>query len=164
MALLRIYRKTLASDTFGSLGATEKVEMNANARDPEIANLWSTFIHYGAPRGIAEHPNPTQDLSETQDTGLDETVYEIDFALARADLIGNQFMINLISFNEGGQENLAELPFGRFSIEIDRNPNLNYISGNTQGLKIRDIAIDMDEEDANLITGTITLIKAKEAV
>jgi len=72
-------------------------------------------------------------LSENQDTGLDEIVYEIDYCLSRADLVGNQFMINLIAFKNESQENIAELPFGRYSIEIDRSPLLNLISGNAQG-------------------------------
>jgi len=161
---IRIYRKSLASDTFGSLPGTDKIEFNANGNDESIANIWSTFIHHGSPRGIAEHPNPNQNLSENQDTGLEEIVYEIDYALSRADLIGNQFMINLVSFKEESQENVAELPNGRFAIEIDRNPNLNKISGNTIGLKIRDITFDMDEDTPNLTTGTITLIEARDAV
>jgi hypothetical protein len=161
---IRIYRKTLAADTFGTLAATEKISLNANGNDNKIANMWSTFIHHGSPRGIAEHPNPNQNLSENQDTGLEEIVYEIDFVLSRADLVGNQFMVNLVSFKDGSQENVGELPFGRFSIEIDRNPNLNLISGNTLGLKVRDITFDMDEETANETTGRITLVEARAAV
>ena len=164
MAEIRLYRKSLASDTFGSLPTADKLTFNAGTKDVENADLWTTYLHHGSPRGIAEHPNPNQNLSENQDTGLDEIVYEIDYACSRADLIGNQFMINLVSFKEGSQENVAELPNGRFSLEIDRNPNLNKISGNTIGLKIRDITFDMDEETPNLTTGTITLIESRDAV
>jgi hypothetical protein len=163
MAQIRIYRKTLAADTFGGLAVGEKITLNAGTKDVENADMWSTFIHHGSPRGIAEHPNPNQNLSENQDTGLEEIVYEIDYAISRADLVGNQFMINLISFKDGIQENVGELPFGRFSIEIDRSPLLNLVSGNTIGLKVRDITFDMDEETPNLTTGTITLVEARQA-
>lgn len=164
MAQIRIYRKTNAADTFGSLGPTEKITLNAGTKDVENADMWSTFLHLGSPRGIAEHPNPNQNLSENQDTGLDEIVYEVDYALSRSDLVGNQFMINLISFKDGPQESVGELPFGLFSIEIDRSPLLNLISGNSQGLKVRDITFDLDEDIPNLTTGTITLVQALEAV
>ena len=163
MAVIRIYRKSLASDTFASLGVGEKISLNANGKDNEIANMWSTFIKYGSPRGIAEHPNPNQNLSENQDTGLDEIVYEVDFVISRSALIGNQFMLNLVSFRDGEQENVAELPNGVFSIEIDRNPHLNLISSQIIGLKIRDIVFNMDEETGNETSGTITLIEARAA-
>lgn len=163
MAIIRIYRKSVAADTFASLGVGEKIALNANGKDNNIANMWSTLSKYGSPRGIAEHPNPNQNLSENQDTGLDEIVYEVDFVISRADLVGNQFMINLVSFRDGPQENVTDLPNGLFSIELDRNPHLNLISDAIKGLKIRDIVFNMDEETTNETSGTITLIEARAA-
>ncbi len=163
MAQIRIYRKNVASDTFASLPVGDKIALNANGTDNTIANMWSTFLKYGSPRGIAEHPNPNQNLSENQDTGLDEIVYEVDFTISRADLIGNQFMLNLVSFRDGPQENVTDLPNGLFSIEIDRNPLLNLISSAIIGLKIRDIIFNLDEETTNETSGTIILIEARAA-
>ena len=164
MSEIRIYRKTNAADTFAGLGVGEKITLNANGKTNNIANMWSTGWHYGSPRGIAEHPNPNQNLSENQDTGLDEIVYEIDFSISRPDLVGNQFLLNLVTWKDEEQENVGQLPFGRFSIEIDKAPLLNLVSDQTKGLKIRDIPYDFDEETQNELTGTIILVEAREAV
>lgn len=161
---IRIYRKLVPSDTFASLGTTEKITLNINGSDVKIANMWSTKWKKGAPRGLAEHANPNQDLSEQQDTGKDEEVYTIDFAIARADLVGNQFLVNLELWNGdiNSQENL-EMPFGRFSIEFQAAALLDTISDATKGLEIRSIDYDKDEEIQNKLSGVIVLSKGKQA-
>ena len=161
---IRIYRKASPSDTFASLGTTEKIELNVNGTDNKVANMWSTHWHRGSPRALAEHPNPNEQLGEQQDTGLDEKVYEIDFAISRADLVTNQFLINLELWNEedGGQESLT-MPFGRFSIELEEAPGLQLISDATKGLEMRSIDYDKDEETQNLLRGTLILSQGKQA-
>jgi len=161
---IKIYRKLVPADTFATLGVTEKIELNVNATDVKIANMWSTKWKKGAPRGIAEHANPNQELSEQQDTGKDEEVWTIDFAIARADLVGNQFLVNLEAWNGDidSQENL-NMPFGRFSVEFVGVPLLNLISDATKGLEIRSIDYDKDEEVQNKLNGVIVLSKGKQA-
>lgn len=161
---IRIYRKLVPADTFGILGTTEKIELNVNGTDVKIANMWSTKWKKGAPRGIAEHANPNQELSEQQDTGKDEEVYTIDFVIARADLVGNQFLVNLEFWNGDidSQENL-DMPFGRFSIEFQAVALLDLVSDATKGLEIRSIDFDKDEEVQNKLSGTIVLSKGKQA-
>lgn len=159
---LRIYRKTLVADTFAGLAATEKIEFNANGQDNTIVNAWTKHIHHGAPRALAQHPNPNEELSEQQDTGKDEEVYEIDFVISKADDVSNSFIVNLLDFNANDQE-LPVLPFGRFSIEIDRAPGFNRVSNATDGLEIADLFFDMDEDTPNELTGTIILSRGKAA-
>lgn len=159
---IRIYRKTAASDTFASLGTTEKIELNVNGTDNTIANMWSTRWFKGATRANAEHGNPNEELSEQQDTGKDEEAYTIEFVISRSDLVGNQFLINLELWNDevGGQESLA-LPFGRFSIDFDDNPHFIELSDATKGLIIKSIDYEKNEEIQNALMGTIVLTKGK---
>ena len=164
MAIIRIYRKTNAADTFVGLPSTEKIAFNVNGTDVEVQNAFTTGLRYGSPRGIAEHPNPNQNLSENQDTGLDEIVYEVDFTISRADLVSNEFMNNLVLWRDGPQESVTQLPFGVFAIEIDRAPALNLISDQTKGLKIRDIIFNLEEETKNETSGTIILVEGRQAV
>jgi len=160
---IRIYRKAIVADTFAGLGVTEKIELNVNGTNNTVANMWSKKYTKGAPRGIAEHANPNQELSEQQDTGKDEEVYTIDFAISRADLVGNQFLLNLETWNgDAGQENLV-LPFGRFSIEFENIPLFDLISNGTQGLEIRSLDYTKEEETQNLLEGVIVLSRGKAA-
>ena len=159
---VRIYRKTLAADTFASLGATEKIILNGNGTDNTVANGWTTLTQKGAPRAIAGHPNPNENLGEQQDTGLDEDVYTIIGSISRADLVANSFMDNLETWNAEAQELPVELPFGRFSIEIDRAPRLNKISDQTDGLEIRSLDWELNAEVANESIFTLVLQRGKE--
>lgn len=159
---LRIYRKTLAADTFAGLGATEKLEFNASGTDNKVANGWTTGIHKGTPRAIAQHPNPNENLGEQQDTGLDEDVYTIEGSISRPDLVANPFIDNLETWNEGAQENQIQLPFGRFSIELDKAPRLNKISSQVDGLEIRSLDWDLDGDIANEITFILVLSRGQE--
>lgn len=163
---IRIYRKLVTGDTFASLGATEKIELNVNGTDNNIANMWSKGYQKGASHGLAEHPNPNQNLSEQQDTGKDEDVFTIPFSISRSDLVGNQFLINLESWDNedvNGQESLP-LPFGRFSIEFEDNPHFDFISSELQGLEMRSLDYSKDPEVQNELTGILVLSKGKRAV
>lgn len=163
---IRIYRKTLPTDTFATLAVIEKIELNVNGTDNKISNMWSAGYQKGASRALAEHPNPNQNLSEQQDTGKDEDVFTIPFIISRADLVGNQFLVNLELWDNedvGGQENL-ELPFGRFSIEFQDNAHFDFISSATQGLIMRSLDYSKDPETQNQLIGTLVLSKGKIAV
>lgn len=160
---LRIYRKTLASDTFGSLGSTEKLEFNANGTTTDVANGFTTNIRKGIPRSIATHGNPNENLGEQQDTGLDEDVYTIHITITRPDLAANVFMNNLVEWQETGeQESAIQQPFGRFSIEIDRAPALNKISSQSDGLEIRSIDFILPAEAPNECDVIIILSRGQE--
>jgi len=160
---LRIYRKTLATDTFASLATTEKLEFNANGTDTSVANGFTTNIRKGLPRSIATHSNPNENLGEQQDSGLDEDVYTIHATISRPDLAANVFMNNLVEWQEiGEQESAVEQPFGRFSIEIDRAPALNKISSQSDGLEIRSIDLTLPAEAANECDVIIVLSRGKE--
>jgi len=159
---VRIYRKTLAADTFTSLADSEKIILNGNKTDNTIENGWTTQVSKGASRAIAAHPNPNENLGEQQDTGLDEDVYTIIGSISRADLAVNSFINNLETWNEEAQEFDVELPFGRFSIEIDRAPGLNKIADATDGLEIRSLDWDMKAEEQNETVFTLVLSRGKE--
>ena len=159
---LRIYRKTLAADTFAGLAATEKLEFNATGTDNKIANGWTKGVHKGTPRAIAQHPNPNENLGEQQDTGLDEDVYTVEGSISRPDLVGNAFINNLETWNNEAQELQIQLPFGRFSIEIDKAPGLNKISGQTDGLEIRSLDWDLDGDVQNEILFVLVLSRGQE--
>lgn len=158
---VRIYRKTLLTDTFATLAATEKLTFNAT-KDETIANGWTSKTFKGTPRAIAGHPNPNENLGEQQDTGLDEDVYTIQGAVSRADLVVNVFMDNLVDWNEGEQETPIEFPFGRFSIEIDRAPALNKIASQVDGLEIRSLDWELDAEVPNQSLFTLVMSRGKE--
>ena len=158
---IRIFRKTLVGDTFSTLGVTEKLEFNTT-RETSVANGFTTRVTTGAPRAIAEHPNPNEELSEQQDTGKDEEVITIYGAVSRAELITNQFMLNLFAWRDGSQESTT-LPFGRFSIENDGNPHMNIDASATTGLEIRDLITDESEETQNLLEFILILSRGKAA-
>jgi len=163
---IRIYRKLVPADTFATLGATEKIELNVNGTDNNIANMWSKGYQKGASHGLAEHPNPNENLSEQQDTGKDEDVFTIPFSISRSDLVMNQFLINLESWDDedvDGQENL-DLPFGRFSIEFEDNPHFDYVATAAQGLEMRSLDYTKDPEVQNELSGILVLSKGKQAV
>ena len=159
---IRIGRKTLVGDTFASLGVTEKIAINALGQDNSIANMWSRNIHTGTPTAVAEHPNPNENLAEQQDTGLDEDVYRIEGVISRADLIGNQFLINLETWNNEGKD-LPALPFGRFFIELDRAPLKNKDANATDGLIFRLFDVDMDEDIPNQLDYVIEFSRGEAA-
>ncbi len=159
---VRIYRKTLAADTFGGLAATEKIILNGNGTDNTVENGWTTQVTKGAPRAIAGHPNPNENLGEQQDTGLDEDVYTVIGSISRADLVANSFIVNLETWNAEAQELNVELPFGRFSIEIDRAPGLNKISDQTDGLEIRSLDWDIKADTPNEIVFVLVLSRGQE--
>ena len=159
---VRIYRKSLAADTFASLGITEKILLNGNGTNNTVENGWTTKITKGAPRAIAGHPNPNENLGEQQDTGLDEDVYTIIGSISRPDLVANSFITNLENWNEGAQEIQTEFPFGRFCIEMDRAPLLNKIADVTDGLEIRSLDWNLEAEEQNEITFTLVLSRGKE--
>lgn len=163
---IRIYRKLVPADTFASLGVVDKIILNDNGTDNVTANMYSAGYQKGASRALAEHPNPNQNLSEQQDTGKDEDVFTIPFVISRADLVGNQFLVNLESWDnedDGGQENL-ELPFGRFSIEFQDNAHFDFIADATRGLIMRSLNYSKDPETQNQLTGTLVLSKGRIAV
>jgi len=163
---IRIYRKLTPADTYASLAVAEKITLNVNGTDNTISNMFSAGYQKGASRALAEHPNPNENLSEQQDTGKDEDVFTIPFVISRSDLVGNQFLVNLESWDNedvGGQENL-ELPFGRFSIEFQDNAHFDFIAGATQGLIMRSLDYSKDPETQNQLTGTLILSKGKIAV
>ncbi len=156
---VRIYRKLVPADTFGLLAATEKLEFNAS-RDNTLANGWTTRIGpITKGRGIADNPDPNGPLGENQDTGTDEDTIQIEGTVSRADLVGNAFKVNINSFRDDGQEN-NDLPMGRFSIEIDRDPGENVIATATIGLKVSSLIWDMDEEVPNETKFILLLEKA----
>ena len=156
---VRIFRKTLVGDTFGSLGATEKLEFNVS-QDEKVSNGWTKHIKIAKGRGIADNPNPNEDLGENQDTGELDLIYRIDGVVSRADDITNQFKANLNAFEQGEQETTT-LPFGKFSIEIDRDPHENISSSATIGLKVKSLTWDEDEETTNMADFVLVLIKSK---
>ena len=156
---VRIYRKLVPSNTFASLASTEKLEFNAS-KDNTIANGFTTRIGpITKGRGIASNPDPNGPLGENQDTGTDEDTIQIEGSVSRADLVGNAFKVNLNSFRDDGQEN-TNLPMGRFSVEVDRDPGENVIASATLGLKVRSLIWDMDEDIPNKTDFTLTLEKA----
>jgi len=163
---IRIYRKLIPTDTFASLSTINKITLNELGTDNTIANIWSVGYQKGASRALAEHPNPNENLSEQQDTGKDEDVFTIPFVISRADLVGNQFLVNLELWDNddvGGQENL-ELPFGRFSIEFQDNAHFDFIADATRGLIIRSLNYSKDPEAQNQLNGTLILSKGRIAV
>ena len=156
---VRIYRKLVPADTFASLASTEKLEFNVS-KDNTIANGFTTRIGpITKGRGIASNPDPNGPLGENQDTGTDEDTIQIEGSISRADLVGNAFKVNLNSFRDDGQEN-TNLPMGRFSVEIDRDPGENIIASATLGLKVRLLIWDMDEDTPNKTDFILTLEKA----
>jgi len=158
----RIFRKTLPSDTFGSLSSADKLTFNGNATDNNVANGWTTGFRIGTPRDVAKHDNPNENLSEQQDTGLDESVTEIKGVISRADLISNIFMNNLVDWNEEdeGQES-TDMPFGRFAFDMDRAPKLSQAADATKGMEMRSLTFDILEADPNAIEFTLILSKGK---
>jgi len=157
---VRIYRKLVAGDTFGSLASTEKLEFNTS-KDPENPNGWTTRIGpITKGRGLADNSNPNGPLGEHQDTGTDEYTIQIEGAVSRADDVSNVFKVNLNSYQNDGQES-TDLPFGRISIEIDRDPNENLIASVADGLKVRSLIWDMDEEIPNQTNFILILEKAE---
>ena len=154
----RIFRKTLPTDTFGSLGFFDKLTFNGNGQDNTVANGWTTGFRIGTPRDIAKHDNPNENLSEQQDTGLDESVTEIKGIISRSELISNIFMNNLVDWNNEAQESTV-LSFGRFAFDIDRAPKLSQDATATTGMEIRSLTFDILEEDPNLMEFTLILSK-----
>ena len=159
---VRIYRKLVPADTFGSLGSTEKLEFNASL-DNKIANAWTTGHTHPRGRGIAEITNPNQDYAESQDTGLDDQMFEVRGVCSRPDIVSHSFIIGLNAFADGGQEN-NDLPVGIFAVEYDADPNNNLISSATQGLKVEGLEWVFDDEEPNVIHFKITFKIAKAAV
>jgi len=155
---VRIFRKTNPGDTFASVASTDKLEFNVS-QDTKIPNGWTKHIKLPKGRGIADNPNPNEELGENQDTGEIDLIYRIDGVVSRADDITNTFKINLNSFESGTQETTT-LPLGVFSIEIDRDPHENIASSATLGLKVRSLEWNMDEETTNMTDFTIVLIKS----
>lgn len=160
----RIFRKTLPSDTFGSVGSANRLTFNGNGRDNNVANGWTTGFRIGTPRDIAKHDNPNENLSEQQDAGLDESVTEIKGIISRADLISNVFMNNLVDWNESeeGQES-TDLPSGRFAFDIDRAPRLSQESNATTGMEIRSLTWEFRENEPNEMDFTLILSRGKES-
>lgn len=156
---VRLYRKLVPADTFATLASTEKLEFNTS-QDEAVANGWTTKIGpITKGRGIADNPNPNNDLGENQDTGQAELVYQIEGSVSRADDVTNAFKINLNDFEDKDQENV-NLPFGRFSIEFDRDPHENLVSDGTTGLKIRSLQWLEDEDVPNKADFILILEKA----
>lgn len=159
--LFLIYRKTLPTDTFASLTESEKLTFNGNGTESSIANGWTTGFRIGAPRDIAKHDNPNENLSEQQDAGLDENTIEIKGVIARSDVLTNIFMANLVEWqNEGAQESNS-LPFGKFAFDLNRAPALSQQANATTGMEIRSLSWDILEEVPNAIEFTLILSKGE---
>ena len=159
----KIFRKTLPSDTFGSLADSEKLTFNGNGTNTEVANGFTTKIRIGTPRDIAKHDNPNENLGEQQDSGLDESVYEFSGVIARADLVSNIFMNNLVNWNDEAPQESIALPSGRFAFDIDRAPRLGQGASATTGMEIRSLSWEIIEEEPNAIGFTLVLSRGKEA-
>jgi len=157
----KIYRKTLPTDTFGSLPDFDKLTFNGNGTETDVANGWTTGFRIGSPRDIAKHDNPNENLSEQQDSGLDENTIEIKGVIARSDLLINDFMNNLINWQDQGPQESLVLPFGRFAFELDRAPALSQGSSAIAGLEIRSLSWDILEDTPNAIEFTLILSKGK---
>lgn len=157
----KIYRKTLPTDTFGSISDSEKLTFNANGTDNSVVNGWTTGFRIGSPRDIAKHDNPNENLSEQQDSGLDENTIEIKGVISRSDIVTNIFMANLVEWqNDGAQESIS-LPFGKFAFELNRSPHLSQTSNATTGLEIRSLTWDILEDTPNQIEFTLILSKGQ---
>ncbi len=157
----KIFRKTLPTDTFTSLSNSEKLAFNANGTDNKVVNGWTTGFRIGSPRDIAKHDNPNENLAEQQDTGLDENTIEIKGVIARADIVTNIFMANLVEWqNEGAQESNS-LPFGKFAFDLNRAPFLSQKSNATTGMEIRSLSWDILEDTPNSIEFTLILSKGQ---
>jgi len=157
--LFKIYRKTLPTDTFASVGSSEKLTFNENGTDNSIANGWTTGFRVGSPRDIAKHDNPNENLAEQQDAGLDENTIEIKGVISRSDLVANIFMNNLVNWqNESPQESIP-LPFGVFAFDLDRAPRLSQGASAITGMEIRSLSWDLLEDTPNAIDFTLILSK-----
>lgn len=159
--LFKIYRKTLPTDTFASVPSFDKLTFNANGTDNSVANGWTTGFKFGSPRDIAKHDNPNEDLSEQQDAGLDENTIEIKGIISRADLIANEFMNNLVNWQDESPQESTVLPFGVFAFEIDRAPRLSQGASAINGEEIRSLTWEMLEDVPNAIEFTLILSKGK---
>jgi len=159
---VRIYRKLVPADTFASLASTEKLEFNVS-QDTKIANGWTTGHTIPTGRGIAEITNPNQNFAESQDTGLDDKMFEVRGVCSRPDVVAHAFIIGLNAFLDGDQEN-NNLPNGRFAVEFDADPNNNLISSATQGLKVEGLEWIFEDEEPNVIHWKMTFKIAKAAV
>lgn len=158
---IRIYRKTNPGDTYAGLASTEKLEFNASKTitTPNGHTIESKIIKG---RDIAENPDPQADLSESQDTGLGETVYQLVGTISRSDDITNSFLVNIENWSNESQESNA-MPFGRFAIELDRAPLLNILANASVGLKFTYVEYLFDEDIPNALQYIIRLTKAKVA-
>jgi len=157
----KIFRKTLPTDTFASLGIGDKLTFNANGNDTSVANGWTTGFKIGSPRDIAKHDNPNENLSEQQDSGLDENTIEIKGVIARPDLISNIFINNLVQWQDLGFQESLVLPFGRFAFDLDRAPVLSQSANSVTGMEIRSLTWELLEEIPNAIEFTLILSKGK---
>lgn len=160
---VKIFRKTLPTDTFGSLTPSEKLTFNGNGTDNEVVNGWTTGIRVGTPRDIAKHDNPNENLGEQQDSGLDESVYEFTGVISRADIVTNIFMANLVEWNDEGPQESTSLPSGQFAFDINRAPHLSQKSDATTGMEIRSLSWIILEEEPNAIGFILVLSKGQEA-
>ena len=159
--LFKIYRKTLPTDTFASVGDSEKLTFNENGSDTSVANGWTTGFRVGSPRDIAKHDNPNENLSEQQDAGLDENTIEIKGIISRSDLVSNIFMNNLVQWQDEDSQESISLPFGRFAFDIDRVPRLSQGANAISGEEIRSLTWDILEDVPNSIEFTLILSKGK---
>lgn len=159
--LFKIYRKTLPTDTFASLADFDKLTFNGNGKETDVANGWTIGFKIGSPRDIAKHDNPNENLSEQQDSGLDENTIEIKGVISRPDLLTNIFMNNLINWQDQGPQEFIALPMGRFAFEIDRVPALSQGANAISGLEIRDLSWEILEDTPNAIEFTLILSKGQ---
>jgi len=158
---VKIYRKNNPSDTYNTLPTTDKLIFNLT-KDNTVANGFISLIEIPSGRDIAENPNPNQNLSESQDTGLGEITFTITGTISRGDDVSNAWAVNLASFRDGQQESNT-MPFGRFCIEMDRLPAENVIADATKGLKVSSFKWTLDEDVPNADSFVLQLTKAVQA-
>jgi len=116
---LRLYRVTSPGDTYGTVGATEKISFNAST-DVSTMNGFITSYRVATTTGIGNNQAAEQDLGDHQDLGTVEEMYILNGFISKRDTAsGSTNLIDIIKKWDDEIKTNTNFVHGRFGIQFD---------------------------------------------
>lgn len=142
--------------TESGAGDSNTIDFNSSTKVPSDGPF-ITKIHVNFRRAVPENEAVADDNNEIQDMGIDGLDVMIEGVIGDSDNDDTANAVNKLSKWLQDGNTVSGFTKGRFGLRLDNAPQWNVVPTSTYGFHIRDIDLDYQGENVDLVVFSIRL-------